>query len=140
MIIVPFRLIQLKEWQLRAIKAAISGEDVRHGYSTNKVWKKPLLPFSGRLFSSNSHSLMCDQTAALQSKNHFLLGTAQNNKSIQERVCVGEFELVFVSPESFFTDSGIPHLLFTQLSLRQQQCLIAVDEAHLLSSWKTYTV
>ena len=117
-----FSLIQFKEWQLRAIKAAIAGEDVLVIQPTGSG--KSLCFHFPAVYSQKTAivitpiiSLMCDQTAALQSKNirATFLGTAQKDKSKQERVRAGEFELVFVSPESFFTDSGTPHQLFTQL-------------------------
>ena len=128
-----FSLVQFKEWQLSAIKAAIGGKDVLVilGSGKSLCFHFPAV-YSHQTAIYNDHSF--------QSKNirATFQGTAQKYKSIQERVCAGEFELVFVSPESFFADSGIPHQLFTQLGLKQQLCLIAVNEAHLLRSWKTF--
>ena len=110
-----FSLIQFKEWQLRAVTAAIAGEDVLVIQPTGSG--KSLCFHFPALYSQKTAtvitptiSLMCDQTAALQSKNlrATFLGTAQNNKSIHERVRAGEFELVLVSPESFSLIVGYP--------------------------------
>ena len=55
-------------------------------------------------------SLMSDQTGSLDSrgiKATFLhVGQAQCDRDVKQRVVMGEYEVVFVTPESFFDDDG----------------------------------
>ena len=83
---------------------------------------------------------MSDQTSNLEARNikSTFLGTAQKDKSVYSKILSGEYELVFVTPESFFDEDGTPKQLFWQLRWKEQVALIAIDEAHLLSAWKTF--
>ena len=59
-------------------------------------------------------SLMSDQTSNLEARNikSTFLGTAQKDKSVYSKILSGEYELVFVTPESFFDEDGTPKQLF----------------------------
>ena len=140
-----FQLTSFKDWQQRAIEAAILGKDTLIIQPTGSgkslcfqfpaVWSKKTT-----VVITPTVSLMSDQTSNLEARNikSTFLGTAQKDKSVYGKILSGEYELVFVTPESFFDEDGTPKQLFRQLRWKQQIGLIAIDEAHLLSAWKTF--
>ena len=81
-------------------------------------------------------SLMSDQILSLHIRAVFM-GSAQHDKTVVTRVSQGEYEMIFVTPESFFEDDGMPKHVFRQLLWNNQIGLIAIDEAHLLCSWSS---
>ena len=145
MLVERFGLTEFKDWQQRAIDATIAGKDVLVVQPTGSgkslcfqfpaVWSNKTA-----VVITPTVSLMCDQTTNLVAKNikATYLGTAQHDRTVQSKILAGEYEVVFVTPESFFEDDGSPRQLFRQLQWKQQICLIAIDEAHLISAWKTF--
>ena len=83
---------------------------------------------------------MDDQSSSLSSKGikATFLGTAQQDTQIPHKLLAGEYEIVFVTPESFFADNGQPRELFKQLNCKNRIGVIALDEAHLFSSWISF--
>ena len=104
-----FQLTSFKDWQQRAIEAAISGKDTLIIQPTGSgkslcfqfpaVWSKKTA-----VVITPTVSLMSDQTSNLEARNikSTFLGTAQKDKSVYSKILSGEYKLVFVTPESFF--------------------------------------
>lgn len=111
-----FKLTAFKEWQLRTIKALVNGQDALVVQSTGSgkslcfqfpaVWLKK----TTIIVITPTISLMSDQTGSLDSRGikATFLGSAQRDRGVQQRILLGEYEVVFVTPESFFDDDGRP--------------------------------
>ena len=66
------------------------------------------------------------------------LGSAQQ-KNVEESIRRGDYRLVYVTPETFFDQAKRqPRKLFLELSKENRLCVVAIDEAHLISSWKSF--
>ncbi|XP_034490384.1 Werner syndrome ATP-dependent helicase-like [Drosophila innubila] len=91
-------------------------------------------------------ALMEDQVNALNGKRKFesetesesnqkdyacLLGTAQEDRSIKERILQLQFKLVYATPEYITRGNGLKLLQ----DLGHNLALIAIDEAHCISKW-----
>jgi ATP-dependent DNA helicase RecQ len=85
-------------------------------------------------------SLMDDQISALHAKGiratH--LGSTQKDKHIERRINDGEFDIIYTTPERFFGRSIQMADFFSQLISKQCVGLIAIDEVHLVFTWKTF--
>ncbi|KAK3282438.1 hypothetical protein CYMTET_9825 [Cymbomonas tetramitiformis] len=92
-------------------------------------------PYSPTVVVSPLISLMRDQTMALQTAGvpACFLGSAQKDKTIEERVAKGEFAIVYVCPETIVRLAGTGWL--TELHRTRGICLLAIDEAHCVSKW-----
>ena len=140
-----FQLTQFKDWQFNCISAIVKGEDVLVLQPTGSgkslcfhfpaVWLK-----KSAVVITPIVSLMSDQTCSLKVKGikATFLGTAQCDKNITAKILSEEYEVIFVTPESFFENDGSPRYIFKQLLWKQQIGLIAVDEAHLVCSWSSF--
>ena len=83
---------------------------------------------------------MTDQVGKLSRKgiSATFLGSAQKEDVIP-RVRSGSFHLVYTTPESFFDYSTKQwKQVFLDLASEGKLSLIAVDEAHLVTSWKSF--
>lgn len=76
-------------------------------------------------------SLMQDQVLALKMSSipSCLLGSAQTDRTILDKVLDGEFRIVYVSPEYITGHLELVDKLSSRLTL------IAIDEAHCVSQW-----
>lgn len=128
-----FQMTAFKDWQQRAIEAAIKGKDTLIIQPTGSgkslcfqfpaVWSKKTT-----IVITPTVSLMSDQTRNLEARNikSTFLGTAQRDKSVYKKILSREYDLVFVTPESFFDEGGTPKQLFRQLQWKRQIGLIAI--------------
>ena len=66
------------------------------------------------------------------------LGSAQRDSCTESRVTDGHFYIVFCTPESFLTASGSTKPLFRSLIAQKEVGLIAVDEARLIRTWRSF--
>ena len=66
------------------------------------------------------------------------LGTSQRDTNIETKIKQGQFDLVCVTPEKFFDRSGNPSAFFRHLIDSWKIGLIAIDEAHLIATWKSF--
>jgi len=85
-------------------------------------------------------SLMKDQCCALE-KNQIsatYVGSSQADKEIDAKIIDRKFSLLYTTPERFFNDTGNPSYPFRDLIMTAQIGLIAVDEVHLIDSWKGF--
>lgn len=82
-------------------------------------------------------ALMEDQVNALNQKSKTgepcacLLGTAQEDRAIKERILALQFKLVYATPEYITRGNGLKMLR----DLGDNLALIAIDEAHCISKW-----
>lgn len=78
-------------------------------------------------------SLMEDQVAALNltQERSCLLGSAQKNRNIEQRILELDFNIVYATPEYITGDCG-KNLL---KNLGNNLILLAIDEAHCISQW-----
>ncbi|KAH8272266.1 hypothetical protein KR044_000038 [Drosophila immigrans] len=81
-------------------------------------------------------ALMEDQVHALNEKSQpndcaCLLGTAQEDRGIKERILKLQYKLVYATPEYITRGNGLKLLR----DLRHNLALIAIDEAHCISKW-----
>ncbi|XP_023166836.1 Werner syndrome ATP-dependent helicase-like [Drosophila hydei] len=81
-------------------------------------------------------ALMEDQVNALNERSKTgpcacLLGTAQEDRAIKERVLALQFKLVYATPEYITRGNGLKLLR----DLGHNLALIAIDEAHCISKW-----
>lgn len=84
---------------------------------------------------------MTDQVKKLSDRGikATFLGTAQAGKDVILKVAKGDFSLVFTTPESFLNKSmNQPKEVFMQMEKEHKLCLVAIDEAHLIVSWKDF--
>ena len=140
-----FKLTKFKDWQLRAIMAVIRGSDALVVQATGSgkslcfqfpaIWLKKCA-----VVITPTVSLMSDQTASLISRGIMatFVGSAQRDKSVNSNILAGKYEVIFVTPESFFEDEGTLKSVFKELTLKQQIALLAIDEVHLLYSWNSF--
>ncbi len=84
-------------------------------------------------------SLMMDQVENLRSKGlrATFLETAQRDATTRYKIADGCFDLVFCTPESFLSSSS-PKPLCRSLFAHKKVGLIAVDEAHLVRTWRSF--
>ncbi|XP_037041683.1 Werner syndrome ATP-dependent helicase-like isoform X1 [Bradysia coprophila] len=103
------------------------------GYGKSLCFQFPPVFTNGiSLIVSPLISLMQDQVKSLNLVNipACMLGSAQANKSIEDEIVNGDYRIVYSSPEYL---SGWGSGLVGKL--KDKLTLIAVDEAHCISSW-----
>ena len=140
-----FSLTTLHKWQKDTIAAAISGRDTLVIQPTGSRKSlcfilPPLYSNKTTIVISPTISLMTDQVGKLSRKgiSATFLGSAQK-EDVMPRVRSGSFHLVYTTPESFFDFSTKqPKQVFLDLASEGKLSLIAVDEAHLVNSWKSF--
>lgn len=99
------------------------------GYGKSLLFQLPSVFLNGiTLIISPLISLMQDQVLSLQQNNipACYLGSAQQDKFIDEKIIAGLYRLVYACPEFF--DQGNGQNLLKRL--KDQLTLVAVDEAH----------
>ena len=86
-------------------------------------------------------SLIMDQMRALQTTGlivtYMYLGTMQSDHTVMGKIAQAQYDLVLSTPESFFDKLGQPKPVFRSLAVQCKLGLVAVDEAHLVRTWRT---
>lgn len=137
-----FQLLTIHSWQKKVISAAINNRDTLVIQPTGSGKSlcyviPPLYRASTAVIISPTISLMMDQVTKLNNRGikATFLGSAQKEIINQ----LDQFRLVFTTPESFFDSaSKRPHERFLQLARERKLCLVAIDEGHLICSWKSF--
>lgn len=145
LLIKNFGITLLKDWQLKIIVATLEGRNtlIIQPTGSGKSLCFQLMPFiTGKVtvVLTPTISLMKDQCCALE-KNKIsatYVGSSQTDKEIDAKILSGNFRLVYTTPEKFFDDTGTPSYPFRDLITQAQVGLIAVDEVHLIDSWKSF--
>ncbi|KAL3266169.1 hypothetical protein HHI36_010353 [Cryptolaemus montrouzieri] len=107
------------------------------GYGKSLCYQYPAIYTGGiALVVSPLISLMEDQVLSLKVANiqACLLGTAQKEKSkVLTQIMEKKYSIIYLTPEFLIGESGIA--LLTEMKKQLDICLVAVDEAHCISSW-----
>ena len=101
----------------------------------------PLLLQKTTLVISPTISLMTNQVKKLCDRGveATFLGTAQADKDVDKKIMKGDYALVFTTSESFFNKgTNKPKDMFIQMLEEAKLYLVAIDEAHLIVSWKDF--
>lgn len=140
-----FKLQEFKSWQLEVIKAVLEQQNAfvlqPTGSGKSLCFQFPaLVTKKATIVITPTLSLMSDQCSALQVRGirATFLGSTQKDKDVERRICNGEYDIIYTTPEKFF--GKLIHMsdLFSDLISRGNIGLIAVDKAHLVYSWKTF--
>lgn len=141
-----FGLTTFKPLQWRIIRTIITGSIgsdvcavIATGYGKSLTYQYPAFYLNKVVVViSPLIALMEDQVNALNSKSAFnkkevacLLGTAQEDRTIKERILRLQFKLVYATPEYITRGNGLKLLR----DLGNNLALIAIDEAHCISKW-----
>jgi len=135
---------EFRDGQREVVEAVLAGRDVAVFWATGRgksiCYQLPAL-HTGRtaVVVSPLISLMTDQVQRLnntvgQGKRQVavFLGSAQTDRSVEQRAFEGQYPLIFMSPEKLM-NGGLDRL--EQLHTRSPLLLFAVDEAHCVSEW-----
>ena len=141
-----FGIACLHTWQVRIIEAALLGRNALAvqptGSGKSLCYTIPPL-HSGKtaVVIAPTISLMTDQVGKLSCKglSVTLLGSAQKEMNVLQEVEAGKYQLVFTTPESFYTKQRKkPIDVFLNMAENNRICLIAIDEAHLIVTWGSF--
>ena len=66
------------------------------------------------------------------------LGSAQLDKMVPQQIGAGEFQEVYVTPETFFNNDGSPTYTLENLIADDMACVIATDEAHVVAACQNF--
>ena len=130
---------------MSVITATLEGKDslVVQPTGTGKSMCYTLPPlYDGRtaIVISPTISLMTDQVSKLSKKGipATLLGSAQK-EDVMPQVENGHYRIVFTTPETFYeTVTQVPKEPFLKMARDGKLSVVAVDEAHLISSWQSF--
>ena len=144
MAIKHFGVGEVKEWQL-LISSCLEGRDtlVVQPTGSGKNLCFQLVPFiNGKMtiVLTPTISQMKDQCCNLQEKGvpATYTGSSQSDPHIDDKIRNGEFKIIFITPEKIFNSDGFPSGIFCQLMDEGHIGLVAIDEAHLINSWKNF--
>lgn len=140
-----FGLVNLHSWQMKAIAATLQGKDSLiiqpTGIGKSLCFIIPSL-HDGKttIVISPTISLMTDQVNKLVKRgvSATLLGSAQKD-DVTQPIQNGDYRIVYTTPESFYDKlKKQPREMFLKLSRERKLSLLAIDEAHLIFSWKNF--
>lgn len=140
-----FGLPCLHSWQSEIIEATLTGKDClvvqptgagkSMCYVIPPVYKKKTA-----IVITPTISLMTDQVSKLLKRGipAIFLGSAQT-QDVMSQVQAGEFQVVYTTPETFYDKvTQKPRQEFVRLAHQGRLAVIAIDEAHLIFTWKSF--
>ena len=140
-----FGIDAIKRWQLKIISAYLEGRDtlVVQPTGSGKSLCFQLLPFiSGKMtiVLTPTISLMKDQCCTLEERGipATYTGSSQSDPHMNDKIRNKDFKIVYTTPENFFGRGGCPSDMFHQLTEQGHIGLLAIDEVHLIYSWKNF--
>ena len=140
-----FGIDAIKRWQLKIISACLEGRDtlVVQPTGSGKSLCFQLLPFiSGKMtvVLTPTISLIKDQCCTLEERGipATYTGSSQSDPQMNDKIKNKDFKIVYTTPENFFGCGGCPSDMFHQLTEQGHIGLLAIDEAHLIYSWKNF--
>lgn len=83
-------------------------------------------------------ALMEDQVAAITSLGVsavYLSDKQSTDHAVRKRLCNGDYQLVFMSPEALFASLELRRLLLCTNHYRSNMIALVVDEAHCVKKW-----
>ena len=85
-------------------------------------------------------SLQTDQSQSLNDRGipATCLGSTNRSEAVYSEILQDQCRVIFVTPEALFDDSGQPKPFFIKLGALNKIGVIAVDEAHLMYSWRNF--
>ena len=140
-----FKKTSFKDWQLTVIKATVDGKNSLIVQPTGSG-KSLCFQFPGvvtgmiTVVLMPTVSLIMDQFRRLEAVGVKVtyLGSMQKDTGVLGRVSQGQYDIILCTPESFFNNLGQPKAVFKSLAVQRKIGLLAVDEAHLIWSWRTF--
>lgn len=141
-----FQLTSLHDWQENVVAAIMEGRNAvvvqPTGSGKSLCFQLPPFLSEGKVavVITPTISLMVDQATSLVDTGipATYVGSAQSDQTVPERIKAGEFKVVYVTPETFFSNDGTPSSIFNQLIQDDMICVIAIDEAHLVAAWQNF--
>ena len=101
-----FKLQEFKSWQLEVIKAVLERRNAfvlqPTGSGKSLCFQFPaLVTKKATIVITPTLSLMSDQCSALQARGirATYLGSTQKDKDVEKRVCTGEYDIIYTTPE-----------------------------------------
>lgn len=140
-----FGLTAFKDWQEDAIKSVMRGKNalVIQPTGSGKSLCFSFPPYATDKLSvvvTPTISLMADQVKSLT--EHGIgaahLGGGHKDSEVLHGLQSGEYRVLFVTPEKFFMPNGQPYQHFINLASAGKIGLLAIDEAHLIMSWRSF--
>ena len=140
-----FKKTSFKDWQLTVIKATIDGKNSLIVQPTGSG-KSLCFQFPGvvtgkiTVILMPTVSLIMDQFKRLEAARVKVtyLGSMQKDTGVLGKVSQGQYDTILCTPESFFNNLGQPKAVFKSLVVQKEIGLLAIDEAHLIRSWRTF--
>lgn len=140
-----FKKNSFKDWQLCNIKATPGGKNTLvvqpTGSGKSLCFQFPCT-LTGKMtvVLFPTVSLIMDQVKALESTGLKVtfLGTMQKDPTISGKIAQAQYDIVLSTPESFFDKLGQPKPVFRSLAVLRKIGLIAIDEAHLVRTWRVF--
>ena len=85
-------------------------------------------------------SLMKDQCCKLEEMGvpATFTGSSQVDECNNNKIRNKDFKIIYTTPENFFNHEGKPLKVFEDLIEQGQIGVIAIDEAHLINTWKHF--
>jgi RecQ family ATP-dependent DNA helicase len=132
---------KFKPFQYQIIDSILSGKDVLGvmptGYGKSLCFQIiPLLTNEVAIVISPLVALMADQKSILDKLNitsccYNSLLTKKEKTNVEQQLIEGKIQILYITPESLVTS----HKLIEQIHIEQGICMLAIDEAHCLSSY-----
>ena len=140
-----FKKKSFKDWQLRVISATLGGKDTLvvqpTGSGKSLCFQFPCVVTGNvTIVLMPTISLILDQMRVLEGTElkPTFLGTMQKDNSVMNRIAQAQFDIILTTPESFFDRVGEPKPVFKNLAVQKKIGLVAIDEAHLVRSWRSF--
>ena len=133
-----------KDWQLCAIKAVLGGKNALivqpTGSGKSLCFQFPCTITGKTIVLLPTVSLIMNQMKALEATGLRVtyLGTLQSDRTVMGKIAQAQYDAFLSTPESFFDNLGQPKPVFKSLAVQCKLGLVAIDEAHLVRTWRTF--
>ena len=140
-----FKRPSFRDWQLHVISASLEGKNTLVVKPTGSG-KSLCFQFPGLVTGKMTVvlmptiSLIMDQVHNLQGSGMRVthLGMMQTDSTVITKLAEDQYDILLRTPESLYDQNGEPKPVFKSLSNQRRIGLIAVDEAHLMKTWRSF--
>ena len=136
-----FKKTSFKDWQLTTIKATVDGKNSFIVQPTGSG-KSLRFEFPGKITDifMLTVGLIMDQFKWLEAARVKVtyLESMQKDTRVLGMVSQDQNDTILCTPESFFNNLGQPKAVFKSLVVQKKIGLLAINEAHLIWSWRTF--